>query len=260
MKNCLIMGSGRSGTSMVGGILHDAGYYMGNHLYRPRNSNPKGFFESPVINRLNEAILSIYDRKIVPGFLRKAWKRTVYCPGIGQGWLYSIPADTQINRLTKRIKRGIQKAVSRRPFAYKDPRFCYTLPVWADFLDDSTVFICIFREPGVTVESTMKECRSVPYLKNLRIDEEKAFEVWINMYSHVLEKHCNTYDNFFFVHYDQVYGGSAIERLSHLLGAPLTGFFVDKQLKRTRADMSADVPPEARRIYSELCRLAGHTG
>ena len=30
MRNCLILGSGRSGTSMIGGILHQAGYFVGD--------------------------------------------------------------------------------------------------------------------------------------------------------------------------------------------------------------------------------------
>ncbi|NIM13858.1 MAG: sulfotransferase family protein, partial [Candidatus Aminicenantes bacterium] len=54
MKNCLILGSGRSGTSMIAGILHKAGYFMGDNLYPPRSANPKGFFENWEINEINE--------------------------------------------------------------------------------------------------------------------------------------------------------------------------------------------------------------
>ena len=50
VKNCLILGSGRSGTSMIAGILHKAGYFMGDNLYPPRSANPKGFFENWEIN------------------------------------------------------------------------------------------------------------------------------------------------------------------------------------------------------------------
>jgi len=44
MKNCIILGSGRSGTSMVAGTLAKSGYFMGDNLYPARESNPKGFF------------------------------------------------------------------------------------------------------------------------------------------------------------------------------------------------------------------------
>jgi hypothetical protein len=47
MKTCIILGSGQSGTSMVAGTLAGAGYFMGERLYRPRESNPRGFLESP---------------------------------------------------------------------------------------------------------------------------------------------------------------------------------------------------------------------
>jgi len=62
MHNVIILGSGRSGTSMVAGTLAKAGYFMGDHLYPGRESNPKGFFEDPEINGINEALLA----QIVP--------------------------------------------------------------------------------------------------------------------------------------------------------------------------------------------------
>ena len=57
MNNCLILGFGRSGTSLLGGLLHHSGYFSGNHLHPARESNPKGFYEDVVINRINEHIL-----------------------------------------------------------------------------------------------------------------------------------------------------------------------------------------------------------
>ncbi|RME58681.1 sulfotransferase family protein, partial [Candidatus Parcubacteria bacterium] len=62
MRNVLILGSGRSGTSMVAGTLAKAGYFMGTQFVPPRESNPKGFFEDHEINDINEAIL----KKVVP--------------------------------------------------------------------------------------------------------------------------------------------------------------------------------------------------
>src|SRR4051812_23204486 len=57
VRSCIILGSGRSGTSMVAGTLRQCGYYMGPDLLNPGLSNPKGFFESREINELNEDIL-----------------------------------------------------------------------------------------------------------------------------------------------------------------------------------------------------------
>jgi hypothetical protein len=58
VRNVLILGSGRSGTSMVAGTLAGAGWFVGARPYAPRSSNPKGFFESPDVNGVNELILS----------------------------------------------------------------------------------------------------------------------------------------------------------------------------------------------------------
>ena len=58
MRNCIILGSGRSGTSMVAGSVAGAGYHMGDQLHAARISNPKGFFESSEINDINEALLA----------------------------------------------------------------------------------------------------------------------------------------------------------------------------------------------------------
>jgi hypothetical protein len=280
MKNCLILGSGRSGTSMIAGILHKAGYFMGDNLYPPRTANPKGFFENWEINEINEKILEKYTKKESPLLhrLNKIVKRlkkvkylkhvfphvktTVYSPGKGQAWLFSLSSRTGIDHTAPHpeIEKRIKAALSRKPFAYKDPRFSYTLPVWAKSLDKGTVLVCIFREPDVTVESILKECRSIDYLEDLKIDREKAYEVWLNMYSHILEKHRPGFRqfDFIFIHYEQVYDGSALNRLSAALGVPLGSDFVDKQLKRTRPAPGERVPQKARQIYSQLCSLAGY--
>jgi hypothetical protein len=44
-RNCLILGSGRSGTSLAAGILAQAGYFMGDELWPVNIGNPKGQFE-----------------------------------------------------------------------------------------------------------------------------------------------------------------------------------------------------------------------
>jgi hypothetical protein len=60
MRNCIILGSGRCGTSMAAGCLAKAGYFMGEQLLPPRSANPKGLFEDEEINDINEQILAAY--------------------------------------------------------------------------------------------------------------------------------------------------------------------------------------------------------
>jgi len=93
MKNCLILGSGRSGTSMLAGMLHQAGYYMGESFHQPRDSNPKGFFEWYRINRINEDILAAHDGIGLRDRLFKKIlkKNTIRRPGKNQRWLMALP-------------------------------------------------------------------------------------------------------------------------------------------------------------------------
>jgi hypothetical protein len=257
MKNCLILGSGRSGTSMLAGILHQAGYFLGDKLHKPLESNPRGFFEWMTINRINEEILAHYGKRNLAGkFLETFFKKgTVYYPvGRNQRWLLSLPPEIGVQNSTSQVEVGIKEVIGREPFCYKDPRFSYTLSVWKKFLEPGTVFICVFREPDVTVSSILKECSSREYLRSLYINRRMAYNVWVNIYSHILFKHAENPGDFFFVHYHQVYDGSALAPLSRLLGAELKANFVDASLKRTNPGGS--IPGNAKRIYRQLCEKA----
>jgi hypothetical protein len=258
MRNCLILGSGRSGTSMVAGILHQANYFMGDRLYRPAESNPRGFFEWMEITQINEAILANYgDCRSFPALLSKMIfkKHTVRNPGQNQRWLLSLPPQVRVTNLDTTTKERIERVVRQEPFCYKDPRFSYTLPVWKRFLSTDTVFICVFREVNVTVESILKECRTREYLRNFKINRRDTYRVWGAIYRHILGHWAHQQERFFFVHYRQIYDGSGLPGLADFLGADLRGDFVDPHLKRTVS--TAMVPESEQKIYDRLCQLAG---
>lgn len=248
MKNCIILGSGRSGTSMVAGTLWDCGYFMGDHLYKPREANPKGFFESPDINGLNEDLLA----KVLPKrppllgccFFRDRPKRQ-------QRWLARVPLETAWPPLPK-IEKRINSLVSRQPFCFKDPRFCYTLPIWRPYLKN-TAYLCVFRHPAVTAESILKECATAPYLRSLRMDFVTAVDVWRHMYDHILQKHRQEGD-WLFVHFDQVITGDALGRIETLLDIKVNASFPDAKLRRSTSDQKMD--DDVNDIYHKLCDLA----
>jgi hypothetical protein len=258
MRNCLIMGAGRSGTSMLSGILHSAGYYMGENFYPPRMSNPKGFFETAEVNGINERILENIDSISNNGALRS---NTVFRPEYGKRWLLSLPVDEKVDFMDDEIESRIQMAISHLPFAYKDPRFSYTLPVWLEFLKKDTTFICMFRAPELTVQSIMRECREAKYLETFSITKDDAYSVWTNMYRHILEVHYEALqarNNFSFFHYNQVFDASAIPRLSRILDASLEHEFVDSGLRRSTEMPGETAPEQTRKVYSRLCELAGY--
>jgi hypothetical protein len=256
MKNCLVMGFGRSGTSLMGGILHQAGYFLGEGLYPPRHSNPKGFFECAFINGINERILQPYDYNLrnilspVPGIFYSP-----FIPGEGHRWLTYIQKEIRVKSSDSLIHGDISKAVEVKNFAYKDPRFNYTLDVWMPYLKEDTVFICMFRNPADTVASVIRECASAEYLSSFTIDNQLAEQLWINSYNHLLRKVTSTFSKqFIFIHYQQLLSGSILEKLSDKLQAKIDGQFIEKSLNRTQTMYK--VCHETRVLYEKLCTLA----
>jgi hypothetical protein len=140
-------------------------------------------------------------------------------------------------------------------FCFKDPRFCYTLPAWRPFVGDAAL-LCIFREPARTARSILKECET-PYLHSLSIDFDGALEVWTLMYRHVLESHRHE-GEWVFVHYDQVFDGSAAPALRKALDVEPDFDFPEQSLRRSSDD--GDAGAEAMEVYRELCRLASYEG
>lgn len=259
MKNCLIFGAGRSGTSMLAGMLHQAGYYMGEGLYKGNNSNPKGFFECKAINSINERILLPYNKRPESKILRLFCRNYVKSfPTDNQRWLSSIPPQIDIKNESTEIEESITKEISKVPFCYKDPRFSYTLPIWEKHLKRDTVFLCIFRRPNVAVKSILKECADREYLKDLYISRKHANEIWCNIYLHIFKNYKKLKDRFLFVNYDNVIAGAGIARISDLLQADIRTNFVDAALRRTLPGSISC--PKAEQIYNRLCVLSNLGG
>ena len=235
---------------MVAGTLAKAGYFMGDNLYPPRDSNPKGFFEDPFINGVNEKILA----KVHIGIFEKI-RRLSKGTRLGkcQRWLEVLPVEAHIPS-SKDIEKKIITAVTHEPFCFKDPRFSYTLPVWRPFLQD-TVFICIFREPGITALSIVKECTQTKYLQSVNMTFELGLDVWFHMYNHILQRHMHQ-GEWLFLHYDQVTSCEGISRIEALTKAVADRSFPDNKLQRTTSNIS--IENKFTETYLKLCKLSGY--
>jgi hypothetical protein len=242
---------------MLAGVLFEAGYFMGERLYKGKPSNPKGFFESREINDINEEILAPYNKRPSSPIIRRLFPRFVKArPRKNQRWLSSISPRRSIKCESKDVMERIRAVTAREPFCYKDPRLSYTLPVWRTVIKPTTVFICVFRRPDVTVRSILAECASREYLSDLIMSEGRAYNLWLNMYSHILAKNQEVAESFLYVHYDQMLDHSAIPQLSAFLEAPLSPGPVDRALNRTRP--GGKVPPDVMKLYQRLCAYAGY--
>jgi hypothetical protein len=244
LHSALVIGCGRSGTSMAAGTLAGAGYFMGERLHPARHSNPKGFFESGEINQINEALLTplVPARPEVPKALRQ-----------GQRWLAEVPLDAAIPPPQPDVARRMERAVAQRPFCFKDPRFCYTLPVWRPLLGGA-VMLCVFRHPAISAQSIVKECRDMENLHNLEMDFARAVAVWSCMYRHVIALHRHQ-GRWLFVEFQQFFEPGALERIGRFIGSTIDAGFPQQTLRRTRSERHPG--PEALAIYEELADLAG---
>ena len=234
------MGAGRSGTSLLAGMISRVGYHAGAELYEPRDSNPKGFFEDAEINSINERLLE----PVVPEL------------EAGHRWLAEIATGTPVPAPGPELESEIAWHCAQAPFCYKDPRFCYTLDAWRPHVGDAAL-LCVFRAPLVTARSIVREIAGQEYLAPLRgqVTEEHALAIWTAMYRWVIERQA-TDGEWLFVHYDQLLDGSGTVPLEQLLGVRVDHQFADPALDRTRA--SADAPGETAAVYRELCRLAAY--
>lgn len=251
MRNCIITGSGRSGTSAVAGALITAnsGYYSGGAYVPPRISNPDGTYEAIRIREINEEILA----QVVPErshLKTEAENRQI--PTQWQRWLARIPVDAFIPS-SKTIEHQIREQVSKPPYCLKDPRFSYTLHLWKPFLDNC-VYVCMFRNPDETAKSIIRFTREFEPMRDLDISYEQALKAWSLLNRHILENHYTNDGNWIFLHMDQLVDGASLDRLVELTGAKVERSLIRSERIRTRS--SAEVPPEVQDVYSRLCDLA----
>jgi len=258
MHSAIILGCGRSGTSLVAGSLSRAGYFMGDGLWPARESNPKGFFEDREVNAINEAILAgtvPAPPRLPSARVTRLLRRTVFRGrrDTGQRWLARVALGATITAAPDTEAR-VQRLVTRRPFCFKDPRFCYTLDVWRPWLGDAR-FVCVFRDPRRSAASMVREQRIAPGLKGLHLDQRACLDVWYLMHRHVLDRHTQR-GTWLFLHYDQVMAGDGLERLGTFLGATVDAGFPDAALRRSAG--SGRLPEHIRATFEDLCARAGY--
>lgn len=243
MRSCVVVGCGRSGTSLAAGILAESGCDPGADLVPADSGGPTGFFESRQLNAINERLLAPYDDMFLwrAGYSRQLRE--------GERWLAVLPWGADPSA-PQHLGAAMRAAVPSAPYCCKDPRFGYTLPSWRPFFRDA-LFVCIFRHPLATATSIAREVR----YGDLTVTIDAAIELWSAIYRRVLERHRHAGD-WLFLHYEQLFDRSGLERLSHAVGARLDAGLADPALRRPQP--VAPPPAATIPIYEELCAEAGH--
>jgi hypothetical protein len=244
-NNCLILGAGRSGTSLTALLLQEAGYHVCRHSHPADEGNPLGYFEDLDVVSTNEAILRSTYRSAWQRFSR-AIKTKPDINGTG-AWLL----DLDFRRL-KNIALEVDEANAFRrlftntPFAYKDPRFSFTLGALAPLIPKNTVYICVFRHPLPVVSSTKKQALR----SGLILDDRYCLDVWEAHYRCLLEHHRQIGGRWVYVSYESLISGDATARLEDFLDVELDHSLIKQELSRTTG--SGAVPKRVLKVFEEL--------
>jgi hypothetical protein len=253
VKSAVILGAGRSGTSLLAGLFHKNIYFAGNQLWPPTASNPLGYFEDVEINGINEDLLD----KVAPwrprGIAGAAWPLHRDRPRYTQRWLSTLPTGTTICS-DAALDDRMAKQTSCRPYMFKDPRFCYTLTAWAPHLAEDTLYLCVFREPQRTVDSIMKIIREERYLRDLSLTTQGAYRYWEAAYRNVLHLRGEIGGEWLFLHYDEILDGRSIPILQDQLGASVDVDMIRPELRRSV--MAGKMERSAGTLYQELSELS----
>jgi hypothetical protein len=154
----IILGMHRSGTSALTGMLAKAGFTAPSDLIQADDANPKGYWESLGINKLNENFLAEMESH---------WSSSIPLP---TGWSESISARKWRSSLINIISETFGGA--ELP-TIKDPRFCILitgLEPWLESRLIDTSFIIPIRHP-LEVSNSL--------LKAQGTELEKALQLWI---------------------------------------------------------------------------------
>ena len=262
IKNIIILGAGRSGTSLLAGLMPEQ-YYKGASLVKAWKANPKGFFEDKEVNRINEVLISqITPNKLTYRNLKKGvrhkfhWKKGY---DYGERWLYPGPPEGEDISMTpdNQLQSAMKRVLANQPFCLKDPRFSLTLSGWNPLLPSDTHKICVFREPVVSAQSMVKFKREQPGSASFDLSLDSALDIWQGQNQSILNNYRESPKNWTFIHYDQLADPQWITHFSERLGVKLQSGFYDSSLKRTQNGGQA-VSSAVQKVYDQLCELAGY--
>jgi len=120
----LVLGMHRSGTSLLSGLIAQAGVDLGQHIMAAAPDNPKGFWENQRIVDLNEKILN---------YLGLSWSSWEPLP---DGWHRQAGLQSLRNQLAQILDDEFGDSDI---FCIKDPRLCRLMPLWLEVCADKGI-------------------------------------------------------------------------------------------------------------------------
>lgn len=140
----IVLGPGRSGTSLAMQVLHSLGMQLSPKLLPGSAGNPKGFLEDEEIVNLHKALMQKLD--LHPG------------DPVPDNWYHGKEARTYISEFQKVIDTRLSAIPG--VWGFKDPRTATFLPLWHRALNRPgiiPVYILAVRHPATVVASLRAE-------------------------------------------------------------------------------------------------------
>lgn len=175
-KICFVIGMGRSGTSMLSGMLSELGVNFGDKTHGPNEFNKKGYFEDAELTDLNDRLVQILSQ--MPP--KMDWmKKLTFHPPIH--WLNPrpfLPYENWNQYMSNQFKAIIKHKLNQKTkrfqfFGLKDPRVTLLLPLYMDICQELGIIpyvISIKRDPESVAKSLWK-------FHNFQIPREHALEL-----------------------------------------------------------------------------------
>ncbi len=238
----MVVGAGRSGTSLVAGLLADAGLTTGHNLIPPSSANPTGFHEDVDVNGLNDELLA--------PFLGPEHHRS----GARLAWLAAL--DAGVEPVADAGQRARMAHLIRdRPFCLKDPRLCQTLDAWRPVLPADVAYLAVFRHPASVVRSVQDWARQdLGYFADFDVGDSQLHRTWTSAYTRVIDHHAAEGD-WTYVDADALVLGADTSPLAAAIGAPVPADRIDAGLRRSHRE-GDPVPDALADLYAKLLARA----
>jgi hypothetical protein len=217
----IVIGVGRSGTSYVASVLHEAGIDMGEQLRPADEHNEAGYFEDLEVLRMHQHWLE--ERGM--SFLSLSDEFPLVVDAQGRDRIRTYVARRESNG---------------RPWGLKGPGILFFWPAWQDALPASTVLLLPFRHPDGVAAS----------LADGGVPPEWALPLWMQLNRLALDAIDSGPFAAIVLDFDD--RPALARRLSALIG-PFTDTY-RHQLHHHRS--RGRLPAEAEELWAELRRRA----
>jgi hypothetical protein len=250
----LVAGSGRSGTSLLSGILQRLGFSVPQPEVPADATNPRGFAES-------QWVVDFHTKLLAGARVQTADARP-------SAW-----ADTAAAALDPEIRRTLRTWLERQFAAgdavlIKDPRLSWFLPLWRGCAQDVGAdprFVTMLRHPAAVIDSKQKWYGGTQ-------GEAGRLAGWVNQT--LFTERATRESPRVFVHYESLLEDwtqtvarvGAVLDLAVVRDAPATAIrdvhgFVDRSLSRSRPEWRDDSLPaplraQADELWDLVSRLA----